>query len=129
MACRGLGDTEPDTLREVYLLACDERQLPSEVSSTLLSLSSRSPLAAAEPVALPLEPPQAQPSASPTLDGEQPAEVLLKAKKKYKPVALKVRPIVGELPKEYRIVRNRIGDPLQAMPKLDPNPTPYAPTG
>ena len=129
MACRGLDDTEPDTLREVYLLACDERKLPSEVSTTLLSLSSRSPLAAAEPVALPLEPPQAQPSASPTLDGEQPAEVLLKAKKKYKPVALKVRPIVGELPKEYRIVRNRIGDPLQAMPKLDPNPTPYAPTG
>ena len=99
VACRGLDDTEPDTLREVYLLACDERKLPSEVSTTLLSLSSRSPLAAAEPVALPLEPPQAQPSASPTLDGEQPAEVLLKAKKKYKPVALKVRPIVGELPK------------------------------
>ena len=54
---------------------------------------------------------------------------MLKAKKKYKPVALKVRPIVGELPKEYRIVRNRIGDPLQGMPKLDPNPTPYASTG
>ncbi|RPD67857.1 hypothetical protein L226DRAFT_424222, partial [Lentinus tigrinus ALCF2SS1-7] len=53
----------------------------------------------------------------------------LKVKKKYKPVALKVKPVVGELPKEYRIVRNMIGDPLEGMPELSPNPQPFAPTG
>ncbi|RPD58698.1 hypothetical protein L227DRAFT_485961, partial [Lentinus tigrinus ALCF2SS1-6] len=49
--------------------------------------------------------------------------------KKYKPVHLKVRPLVGELPKEYRIVRNEVGDPLKNMPELDPNPPPFTSTG
>lgn len=53
----------------------------------------------------------------------------LKTKKRYKPVALKVRPIVGELPKEYRIVRNVVGDPLEGMPELSPTPGPFQPTG
>ena len=40
-------------------------------------------------------------------------------KKKYKPVAKKVRPIKTELPKHFRIERNIIGDPLSIMPKID----------
>jgi hypothetical protein len=50
-------------------------------------------------------------------------------KKKYKPVALKVRPVVGELPEKYRIIRNIVGDPLAELPILDPNPPDYKPCG
>ena len=50
-------------------------------------------------------------------------------KKKYKPVAQKVRPILGELPDKFRIRRNIVGDPLLNMPQLDPNPPPFQPTG
>jgi Integrase zinc binding domain/RNase H-like domain found in reverse transcriptase len=52
-----------------------------------------------------------------------------KTKKKYKPVALKVRPVIGELPERYRIVRNIIGDPLASLPTLDPRPVVFKPTG
>ena len=51
------------------------------------------------------------------------------AKKKYKPVALKVRPVIGELPDKFRIVRNIIGDPLANLPILDPNPPAFTPCG
>ncbi len=56
------------------------------------------------------------------------AEVFLKTKKKYKPVAMKVHPIAGTLPQHFRIVRNRVGDPLEGMPKLSKNPGPFVPT-
>ena len=49
--------------------------------------------------------------------------------KKYKPVALKVKPVLGELPEEYRIVREIKGDPLANMPKLVENPPDFEPTG
>ena len=48
---------------------------------------------------------------------------------KYKPVAVKVRPIVGETPEKYRIERHITGDPLATMPKLTPNPPDFEPTG
>lgn len=44
------------------------------------------------------------------------------AGKKYKPVALKVRPVYEELPEAYRIERNITGDPLAGLIPLDPNP-------
>ena len=47
---------------------------------------------------------------------------------KYKPVALKTRPVVQELPAEFRIKREIIGDPLAEMPKLSPNPPEFVPT-
>jgi hypothetical protein len=50
-------------------------------------------------------------------------------KKKYKPVALKVRPIIGDLPERYRIVRNIIGDPLANLPVLNPHPIAFRPCG
>jgi Integrase zinc binding domain/RNase H-like domain found in reverse transcriptase len=52
-----------------------------------------------------------------------------KPKKKYKPVALKVRPVIGELPERYRIVRNIVGDPLANLPVLDPHPVVFKPCG
>ena len=48
---------------------------------------------------------------------------------KYKPVALKTRPVIQELPAEFRIKREIIGDPLAEMPKLSPNPPDFVPTG
>ncbi len=37
---------------------------------------------------------------------------------KYKPVALKVKPVYTELPEEYRIKRDIRGDPLAELPRL-----------
>jgi len=51
------------------------------------------------------------------------------ATKKYKPVALKVRPVYTDLPGEYRIKRNITGDPLAGMPQLNPMPPDFVPTG
>ena len=49
--------------------------------------------------------------------------------KKYKPVALKVRPVETELPSRFRIVREIKGDPLAELPKLPTRPANYEPTG
>ena len=51
------------------------------------------------------------------------------AGKKYKPVALKVRPIETELPSRFRIVHNIKGDPLKDIPLLPTHPPPYQPMG
>ena len=48
---------------------------------------------------------------------------------KYKPVALKTRPVVQELPAEFRIKKEILGDPLAEMPTLLPNPPDFIPTG
>ena len=50
------------------------------------------------------------------------------SKKKYKPVALKVRPVITDLPDRFRIIRNITGDPLKDMPKLNPHPPTFSPT-
>ena len=49
--------------------------------------------------------------------------------KKYKPVALKVRPVETELPSRFRIVHNIKGDPLKDIPLLPTHPPPYQLTG
>ena len=51
------------------------------------------------------------------------------AKKKYKPVARKVRPILDTLPSRFCIERNIIGDPLTDIPTLSPHPPPFTPNG
>lgn len=51
------------------------------------------------------------------------------AGKKYKPVALKIRPVLTELPEKYRIHREIRGDPLESMPQLSANPPEFVPTG
>ena len=52
-----------------------------------------------------------------------------KGGKKYKPVAVKVRLIVRELPGKFRIIRNIIGNPLKHLPTLSPHPPDFAPCG
>jgi hypothetical protein len=54
--------------------------------------------------------------------------LFLSTKKKYKPVAKKVRPVIGELPKKFHIERKIIGNPLHDLPILNPNPPPFIPT-
>jgi len=51
------------------------------------------------------------------------------AGKKYKPVALKVKPVYTDLPEKYRIIRDIRGDPLAEMPILNPRPPNFVPTG
>jgi hypothetical protein len=51
------------------------------------------------------------------------------AGKRYKPVALKTRPVYGELPEKYRIKREIVGDPLEGMPTMPSNPGEFIPTG
>ncbi|KNZ71851.1 hypothetical protein J132_05808, partial [Termitomyces sp. J132] len=48
---------------------------------------------------------------------------------KYKPVARKVKPVLGTSPEEFRIERHIIGDPLADMPQLSTNPPEFTPTG
>ena len=51
------------------------------------------------------------------------------ASKKYKPVALKVKPVYAELPEQFRIKREIRGDPLETMPCLNLRPPDFVPTG
>jgi apurinic endonuclease APN1 len=48
---------------------------------------------------------------------------------KYKPVALKVRPKLAQLPPEFRVERTIKGDPLEGIYKLNPNPGEFKPMG
>ena len=52
-----------------------------------------------------------------------------KQKKKYKPVAKKIKLLVTDLPACFRIQRSIHGDPLSAMPTLATRPPPFVPTG
>ena len=56
-------------------------------------------------------------------------EIFIKTTKKYKPVALKIKPVGSDLPTHFRIIRNIVGDPLADLPTLNPNPPPFTPTG
>uniref|UniRef100_D8QJM9 Integrase zinc-binding domain-containing protein n=2 Tax=Schizophyllum commune (strain H4-8 / FGSC 9210) TaxID=578458 RepID=D8QJM9_SCHCM len=51
------------------------------------------------------------------------------ARKKYKPVALKVKPVQAQLPQQFHIERNIRGDPEERMPKLPVHPPDFQPTG
>ncbi|KAG6838318.1 hypothetical protein C0991_000277 [Blastosporella zonata] len=53
----------------------------------------------------------------------------VQVKKKYKPVALRTKPVAAKIPDGFQIIQNIIGDPLKDMPILSPNPPPYSPTG
>ena len=49
-------------------------------------------------------------------------------KKKYKPVAKKVRPVITSVPNEFCIEHKIIGNPLAELPILSHNPPPFVPT-
>ncbi|KAG6834949.1 hypothetical protein H0H93_006165 [Arthromyces matolae] len=68
-------------------------------------------------------------SAIATFNTTVPKRKGVQVKKKYKPVALQTKPVGAEVPDEFRIERNIIGDPLKSMPTLNPNPPLFIPTG
>jgi len=49
--------------------------------------------------------------------------------KKYKPVALKVKPVLGTLPERFRIIREIMGNPLRGLPELPEHPPEFSPKG
>jgi len=65
----------------------------------------------------------------PALRLRAPLATFAATKKKYKPVAKKVRPMLADLPERYRIIQNIVGDPLATMPTLSTHPPPFKPTG
>src|SRR5271155_5962521 len=60
---------------------------------------------------------------------DNPIFMNLDGKKKYKPVARKIKPFIGELPNKFRIIRNIIGDPLEHLLSLPTRPPPFSPKG
>jgi hypothetical protein len=55
-------------------------------------------------------------------------DLFLFTKKIYKPIAKKVLPVIGELPEKFWIECKIIGNPLDDLPVLNPNPLPFIPT-
>jgi len=49
---------------------------------------------------------------------DKPTQIVDYFVKKYKPVALKVKPVLGTLPERFRITREIVGDLLKNMPRL-----------
>ena len=62
---------------------------------------------------------------------QQPIEqyIAYTAKKKYKPVALKVKSVICKLPDKFHILQNITGDPLKDLPILETDPPPFTLTG
>lgn len=125
-----------------YLSACDLRhEALKNISPSLLykSLRATSPSSISSPISLP--PPSTSlsriasrrsvpilPRSTSPLNLSSPVAIFA-AKRKYKPVALKVHLVLADLPDKFRIVRNIRGDPLADLPTLMPNPPPFKPTG
>lgn len=49
-------------------------------------------------------------------------------KKRYKPVAIKVKPTSEKLPEDFRVVRNRPSDCMDSLPELPEHPPQWTPT-
>ena len=114
-------DTKPVDLAAAYLSLCD---LDSSSLSSFFTSDPDTPLdlldrhsAQPHPCAL----------AYTILDARTPLAIF--AGKKYKPVALKVRPVETELPSWFCIVCNIKGDPLKDITLLPTHPPPYQPMG
>ena len=98
-------------LSSVYLSACDYSEVMTQNMYTSSDFPSDTPSDSSVP-----------PRRRPPPETFQ--SIFAAQKKKYKPVAKKARPIPTTLPQKYHIVRNIVGDPLENMPPLNPNPPP-----
>ena len=114
-------DTRPIDIAAVYLSHChsDAPSLRDFLHSDTSDTSGIS------------TPPQPKPhqraSAFAIVNARTPLAVF--AGKKYKPVALKVRPVETELPSRFCITCEIKGDPLLDIPQLSLQPSAYQPTG
>src|SRR5713226_5935468 len=134
---------DSDNIQDIaysYLTACNHSTIQSDLSTSMYfnlqsppsdptSLSSRSVLL--DTVSTPHSPATFRTLLYPVKTLPSPSEQVLTfaAKRKYKPVALKVRPVLADLPEKYRITRHIIGDPLTSLPTLTPTPPPFMSTG
>jgi hypothetical protein len=100
---------DSSTLSHIYLSAYD---FPDTESSTFCNTTST--------------PSDSMTSASKRLAPY--TDLFLSTKKEYKPVAKKVNPVIGELPKKFCIEHKIIGNPLDDLPVLNPNPPLSIPT-
>ena len=109
--------------------ACDypESVIPSHSyfvspdSSLIFGQSSVAPDTLSTPVYVNIPFPAVYTTAEPKRKGVQ-------VKKKYKPVAMKTKPVASQVSEDFRIERHILGDPLANIPSLDPNPPPFQPT-
>jgi hypothetical protein len=100
---------DPSTLSHIYLSACD---FPDTKLLTFCNIAHT-------------------PSDSTTSAPECLApytNLFLSTKKKYKLIARKVGPVIGELPEKVCIERKIISNPLDDLLVLNPNPLPFIPT-
>jgi hypothetical protein len=111
--------SDSSTLSHIYLSACD---FPDTPSSTLYNTIHT-------PTDSMTSPSTTSPSTTSPSDHHTPyTDLFLSAKKKYKPVAKKVCPVIGELPEKFRIECKIIGNPLDDLPTLNPKPPPFKPS-
>jgi hypothetical protein len=71
------------------------------------------------------------PADSSTFTSDHPApytDLILSTPRKYKLVATKVHPVLGDLPEKFRIEREIIGNPFNDLPILNLNPPPFQPS-
>jgi hypothetical protein len=101
--------SDSSTLPRIYLSTCD---LPDTKSSTFSNTTHT----------------HADSLTSPSDQLAPYTDLFLSAKKKYKPVTKKVRPVIGELPEKFCIERKIIGNPLDDLPTLNPNPPSFIPS-
>jgi hypothetical protein len=108
-----------------YLTACDQ-----SITKTDFSSSAYQSQAAGSTYQLRSTSPATTPTTNISEDCQKSSEEQVStftAKKKYKPVALKTRLLIADLPDKFRIVRNIIGNPLADLPILSPHPPPFKP--
>jgi hypothetical protein len=120
----------------LYAIQIGPPQVQPPLNHSLYFISPTSPTQLPNHIPHPNPLPNNLPTSPLTLDKHsynnttsQAMETNLATKKKYKPVALKVKPVIGELPSKFRIIRNIKGDPLATLPILPTRPPPFEPTG
>ena len=114
------------SLAYLYATACDfpESVIPlhsycvSPNSSLILGQSSVAPDTLSTPIYINVPFPAIYTTAKPKCKGVQ-------VKRKYKPVAMKTKPVASQVSKDFRIKRHILGNPLVTIPSLDPNPPPF----
>jgi hypothetical protein len=96
----------------LYLSASDQFHVPQNASMVFTPMQTTSS--------------KSFPSYVTSIDSTYP--MFVATKKKYKPIAQKVQPVIAELPDHFRIIQNIVGDPLTDMLKLNPHPPPFTPS-
>jgi hypothetical protein len=106
--------SDSSTLSRIYLSACD---YPDTPSSTLYNT-----------IHTPTDSTTSLSTTPPSNHLAPYTNLFLSTQKKYKPVAKNVHPVIGELPEKFCIECKIIGNPLDDLPTLNPNPPPFTPT-